>query len=231
MSQFPDSPEDRPATAADEAPPAPQLEPAEIDFDAALGEALAAVERHTRKPEEPGKPEEPSEPIAPADEAELAQLRRDLQEARREVARCKAELARAHDDLSSLRRLNQRQEADLPQQAVRRLLVDLLPALDHVDTLCRYMLAKPELPAGDRQALEMLDAEWQRAQQRLQLEPYDAVGQALDTQRHEVIASLSDATQPPGVVLRQAGRGYVWNGKLLRMAQVVVNAQRPLGPR
>lgn len=222
MSQLPETPADRLALEAAEAPVAgpAKLEAGEIDFDAVLGEALAAVEKHSRKPDEQAEAPEA------VDHSELMQLRQALEDAHRESARLKAEFARAQDDLASLRRLTQRQEADLPQQAVRRVLVELLPALDHLDTLCQYMLAKPDLASADRQALEMLDMEWRRAQQRLQLEPYDAVGQSFDGQRHEVIATLSDPAHPAGVVLRQAGRGYLWNSKLLRMAQVVINGHR-----
>jgi molecular chaperone GrpE (heat shock protein) len=222
MSQLPETPADRPALGRDDEPAsAPAaLEAGDIDFDAVLGEALAAVEKHTRKPEEHGEAAEP------VDHSEVVHLRQALEDAHRESARLKAEFARAQEDLGSLRRLTQRQEADLPQQAVRRILVELLPAMDHLDTLCQYMLAKPDLASADRQALEMLDMEWRRAQQRLQLEPYDAVGQSFDGQRHEVIATLSDAAHPAGVVLRQAGRGYLWNSKLLRLAQVVINGHR-----
>lgn len=228
MSALPDHPD--PADIA-----VPTLPSADIDFAAALGEALAAVEKHAHRANEgtaeATEPTERAEPSGLAEPADATALRRELDEARRETARLKAELARAHDDLAALRRLAQRQEADLPQQAARRLVVELLPALDHLDTLCQYMLAKADLADADRQALEMLDTEWRRAQQRLQLEPYDAVGKAFDGQHHEVIATLSDASQPPGVVLRQAGRGYLWGGKLLRMAQVVINAPRAAAPR
>lgn len=186
-----------------------------VDFDAALVEALAAVERLEHKPD-----------AAPAlvRDAESAGLRQELQEVRRELAKARGELDRAQVDLAALRRLTQRLEADLPNQTARRLLGDLLPALDHLDTLCQYLLQHATLAGPDRQAVEMLDTEWKRALQRLQLEPYDAVGQPFDSQLHEVIATIADHSQPAGAVLRQAGRGYHLAGKLLRMASVVVNA-------
>lgn len=192
-----------------------QAEGEVVDFDAALGEALAAVERLEHKP---------GAAPSPIRDPESAMLRNDLEEARQDLAKTKAELGRAQVDLAALRRLTQRQEAELPNQAARRLLGDLLPALDHLDTLCQYLLQNNSLPGPDRQAVEMLDAEWKRALQRLQLEPYDAVGKPFDPQLHEVIATIADPSQPAGAVLRQAGRGYYLAGKLLRMASVVVNA-------
>lgn len=223
MSSQQHPPEDGPAEAhPDEA--SPGLEVADIDFDAVLGEALAAVERHERRPDDHGD-------LPRGAAAEATGLHQALDEARREVARLRGELARSQQDVASLRRLTQRQEAELPTQAVKRVLVDLLPALDHLDTLSQHLLNRAELAAADRQAVEMLDAEWRRAQQRLQLEAYDAVGEEFDAQRHEVIATLADPAQPAGTVLRQAGRGYLWNGKLLRLAQVVLNAGRAGPPR
>lgn len=185
------------------------------DLDAALVEALAAVERLEHKPD--------SAPLPVRDE-ESAGLRQELEEARRELAKTKSELGRAQVDVAALRRLTQRLETDLPNQTARRLLGDLLPALDHLDTLCQYLLQYATLTGADRQAVEMLDTEWKRALQRLQLEPYDAVGKPFDAQLHEVIATMVDPSQPAGAVLRQAGRGYYLAGKLLRMASVVVNA-------
>ena len=203
-----------------------------VDFDAALGEALAAVERLEHKSEAPVVHSRDGDGGHGRQEVgqlrrDLEEGRRDLEEARRELAKTKAELGRAQGDLASLRRLTQRLEADLPNQTARRLLGDLLPALDHLHTLCHYLLQRGALSAADQQAVEMLDTEWKRALQRLQLEPYDAVGQPFDAQLHEVIATVADPSQPAGAVLRQAGRGYHLAGKLLRMASVVVNAVGP----
>ncbi len=221
-----------------------------LDLSAAFEDALAAIEKREPKTEFRG-PSSPQllpaaasaavdegtaaapvdRPIPAAHAAQLAIAHNDLERARAEIDELKRSLGRASSeaahgqaDLASLRRMIARIEQDLPQQTARRLLEGLLPALDHLTTVSEYLMLNEPLTDHGRQAVEMLNAEWRRAQQRIALEPFDAVGMPFDPQRHEIIARVADPMHPDAIVLRQAARGYLHAGRLLRSAQVVVNA-------
>jgi molecular chaperone GrpE len=54
------------------------------------------------------------------------------------------------------------------------------------------------------------------------LEPIAAVGQPFDPERMEVVEAVSDSGRPGGEVLGEVRRGYLWNGRVFRFAQVRV---------
>ena len=54
------------------------------------------------------------------------------------------------------------------------------------------------------------------------MESFESVGRAFDPTRHEAMATVRDGDGEPGTVVDEAGRGYLWNGELLRPARVRV---------
>ena len=54
--------------------------------------------------------------------------------------------------------------------------------------------------------------------------PIDSLGEPLNTDFHEAIATLPSPEVPEGHVMNEVKRGWLLNGKLLRAAQVVVSA-------
>ena len=55
-------------------------------------------------------------------------------------------------------------------------------------------------------------------------EPFDCVGEELDTEKMEAIAHLPHDEIPEGKVSIESKRGWLLKGKVLRAAQVVVSA-------
>jgi molecular chaperone GrpE len=62
----------------------------------------------------------------------------------------------------------------------------------------------------------------QRALQQHGLEPIPAVGQPFDPEQMEVIEAVADTGRPPGEVIEEVRRGYLWHGRVFRYAQVRV---------
>jgi hypothetical protein len=75
------------------------------------------------------------------------------------------------------------------------------------------------LTAGYALALRRLE----RALAEFEIEPIEALGQAVDPEKMEVVQSICDADQPPGAVVAEVRRGYRRRGRIMRFAQVVVN--------
>ncbi|MBI5607728.1 MAG: nucleotide exchange factor GrpE [Deltaproteobacteria bacterium] len=208
--------------------------PPTTDWDSALSEALAAVEGRRRDNDVVPASDPVQVPALDYTMAEQVQLRAEVEELRaalqrsqQALARSQAETAQQSTQVATLRRILQRTETDLPQQAARRLIEGLLPAMDHLESLTTFLLSGEELSPQSRQAVEMLDSEWRRALTRLQVEPIEAVGLPFDANLHQMIAQQHVEGQPTGVVLRQVHRGYLMQGKLIRSAAVVVQAAKP----
>lgn len=209
--------------------PRPTGAPSTQDLSSAMAAALAAVEKRTTR--------ETARPTANEDAMRAVQLLAELAEERRITARLKADLEQAQGDLAQtrkrfqkldqdqedVRKRLQRAEMDLPNLGARQLLTSLLPALDDLDALLEHLGAREQLTEQGQQAVGMLRDRWQKALQAGQVQTFDAVGQKFDPAVHEVIAQVEDPDRPEGTVVRQAGRGYLLGGRLVRSARVVVS--------
>jgi molecular chaperone GrpE len=80
----------------------------------------------------------------------------------------------------------------------------------------RAMLAS--LATGYTMSLQRLD----RALRQHGLEPMAVVGTPFDPERMEVLEAVADSGRGPGEVLDEVRRGYLWNGRVFRYAQVRV---------
>ncbi len=179
----------------------------------------------------------------PALRAQLRALGQQLDEARRQLEEEKAATARAERQLEQVRgdlkatrqrflRLSEhqeeqqrranRQEQEMPTRLKKQILRGLLPALDTLDAVTRNLLADKALPLATSQGVQMLRTTWDRALQGAQVVAFDASGQAFDPVVHEAISEETSDAVAPGTVLRQVGRGYLLEGRLLRSAQVIV---------
>ncbi len=52
------------------------------------------------------------------------------------------------------------------------------------------------------------------------IEPVDCLGRPVDPERMIVIETSDAPDQPPGTVIEELRRGYTWNGRILRLAEV-----------
>ena len=62
----------------------------------------------------------------------------------------------------------------------------------------------------------------ERALERHGLEAMAVVGTAFDPERMEVLEVVADSGRPSGEVVGEVRRGYVWQGRVFRYAQVRV---------
>ena len=138
----------------------------------------------------------------------------------------RAELELEHDrylrlraDFENYKRRAERDRELLARQAKRGLLLALVELADGFDRALVHIGDSPESVAeglhGMRRGLQsLLKAEG--------VESFDSVGQPFDPMRHEALATVRDSGGPPGTVIDEAGRGYLWNEELLRPARVRV---------
>ncbi len=148
-------------------------------------------------------------------EAQVTEVRGDLAANRRRFQR----MADRHDEVQARM---QRQEQELPGRITQNVIEALLPVFDGLDAVVGSLLVGGHLDTDERTALEMLASEHNKALQNLGIQAFDAVGHAFDPAVHEAISKEARAEVAQGRVVRQVGRGYLLNGRLMRSAQVVI---------
>jgi len=148
-------------------------------------------------------------------ERQLEVARNDLKSTRKRFAT----VAEREDELNN--RIT-RLQLELPRKTTTDVLSGFLPALDSTDAVLKNLLGDQELPARAREAVELLSNAWRQSLQAMQLQAFDAEGQPFDPAVHHAISEVETDEIDPGTCVRQVGRGYLHEFRLLRAAQVVV---------
>jgi len=127
------------------------------------------------------------------------------------------------------------QAAEAQRQAERRLLLGMLDLRDRLQAGADAAAARrpsvlAHLVPGEmrfaRALSEGLTLTLQRLDELLatyRVRPMDSLGQVLDPERMRAIGVESAPEAPDGVVLREARRGFMHSGELLRVSEVIVN--------
>jgi molecular chaperone GrpE len=151
---------------------------------------------------------------APSPDAQLAELRRELDDKQDRLLRALAEA-------DNIRRRAQRDREDYVKYAAESLLRDLIPILDNMDRALDS--ARATAGAGSVvTGVELIQRELLRVLERAGLTRYSAVGQAFDPTRHEAIARVVSADAAPDTVVNETAPGYLLHGRVLRPAMVAV---------
>lgn len=132
-------------------------------------------------------------------------------------------LLRLQADFDNFRKRMDREKKDWIAYAGEKLLLELLPVLDHFE-LGLADSAKNGTPAALTDGFQLVCNQLRAAVEKAGVQTIDAEGKAFDPHLHEAITHMPSDTVPEGQVLTQTRRGYKLGDKLLRAAQVVVSS-------
>jgi molecular chaperone GrpE len=164
----------------------------------------------------------PGGPGASPESAEALRAERDAKA--RDAAEAHDRYLRTLADFDNFRRRVGRERDDWRRQAQEEVLRGILPALDNFDRA----LAAPPTPGADRafrSGVELIHRDFLAALERIGVRPFVAVGQPFDPTRHEAVARVERADVEDQTVVSEALRGYLFQERVLRPAQVVVAIQ------
>ncbi len=157
------------------------------------------------------KPEQAEADAAEPEAAEEAQAEPDW----------KAMCARTMADFDNFRKRTARDREELFKSAAGDVLKDLLPTVDNL-ALALDKAADKEDPFV--KGVQLVYDGLVKMLADHGAVPVDSLGEPLDTNFHEAIATLPSPDIPEGHVMTEVKRGWLLNGKVLRAAQVVVSA-------
>ena len=191
------------------------------------------VEEAKGSPEDPGTPQAPNAPEGFEDatasehllteepgvaEEELAALSEELESARQERDQYLDALRRLKAEFENSRKRQERERERVFSMAAERLVQELLPVLDNLD---RALEAGGDIREGvlatRNQLADVLSNEG--------LLPVASDGQPFDPNVHEAVMGRPSEEHEEGTILQTFERGYLFNGKPIRPAKVVVAKQ------
>ena len=201
--------------AAETATPAPEQEAASVPEQEAPAENDAAASGEL--------PDETADTAENAAGEEAANGESDVAEAPAAPTEpdWKGMYARTMADFDNFRKRTARDREELFKSAAADILKDLLPTVDNL-ALALDKAADKEDPFV--KGVQLVYDGLVKMLADHGAVPVDSLGEPLDTNFHEAIATLPSPEVPEGHVMTEVKRGWLLNGKLLRAAQVVVSA-------
>ena len=174
--------------------------------------------------------EEPEavEEAAPAEAEEKAaeRVEEDLDELRTRAAERDEYLAlaqRTQADFENYRKRMAKETAAAQDRGVKRVVSELLPALDNFERA----LAAAEAEEADEEhhltkGIRLVQQELTSALTRVGIESFSPQGETFDPNEHEAMAQQPVEGAEPGTVVEVYQAGYKLNGTVVRPAKVVV---------
>ena len=129
--------------------------------------------------------------------------------------------ARTMADFDNFRKRQARDREELFKSAAKDVLKDVLPS---VDDLARALDGATDKEDPFVKGVQLVYDKLVKMLADHGATPIDSLGEPLDTNFHEAIATLPSPEVPEGHVMNEVKRGWLLNGKVLRAAQVVVSS-------
>lgn len=194
-----------PVTEEDEA----QRETSEAELDAEVKHGASASSEAVE-----GGQDEPEE-LGPEEAAARA-----LENAKAEAADNYDKFLRAKAELDNYRKRTAKIRVDVREETLRDLLLGLAPIFDN---LRRAVGQKTDDAVVLKEGIELICGQIEEGLKGYGLEVIDAVGKPFDPNVHEAMMEVESEEHDPGTVVEELDRGYLFGGKVVRPARVVVS--------
>ena len=181
------------------------------------GEEVKAEEA---KPAEESKAEEAKVEETPKEEPKATEPQKHAE------PDWKDQYARLLADFDNFKKRTARDREDTYRYAEAEILRDILPT---VDNLALALGNAKDKESDFVKGVQLVYDTFLKALKEHGAEPFDSVGEALDPERMEAIATLPSEDVEEGKVSNEVKRGWMLKAKLLRAAQVVVSSGKANG--
>jgi molecular chaperone GrpE len=131
----------------------------------------------------------------------------------------KDQLLRVAAEFDNFRKRARKEQEDIRQYGVERVVRDLLEVLDNLERAIGHA-AHNEDPMI--QGVRMVAKQFRDVLAHYGVVPFDSVGSVFDPSVHEAISQIPSPEAPAGTVLQEVQKGYKIHDRLLRAARVVI---------
>ncbi len=148
--------------------------------------------------------------------------RRSLEALRAERDELKDRLLRLAAETENYKKRSEREKAEFLKRSNQALVKELLPVLDNLERALEAA-GQGQDQKGLLEGLELTRQELWKVLERHGLERVEALGQVFDPEYHEAMMQQEDPDVEENTVLQELQKGYLFQGRLLRPAMVVVS--------
>jgi molecular chaperone GrpE len=160
-------------------------------------------------------------------DAEQVEINEDpaalLEDARNKADEHWNELLRAKAEMENLRRRHTRDLENAHKHALDKFIAELLPIADSMELGLNAAEGEQASMDAVKEGLEMTIKMFKGSMGKFGLEQIDPEGQAFDPEQHQAMSMQAVEGVEANQVLTVVQKGYLFNGRLLRPAMVVVS--------
>jgi molecular chaperone GrpE len=158
-----------------------------------------------------------SRPVEPGEtlEQELEQVRGELQDTRDAYVRTLA-------DFDNYRKRVERDREEIGAAGKRELILGIIDIADNFERAVSAAAAAPEECTGIEAGIVVIYRQIQRLLETHGVTRFESLGERFDPERHEATGAIPDPNAEEGTIIQELSPGYLWNGRLLRAASVIV---------
>jgi molecular chaperone GrpE len=162
----------------------------------------------------------------PAEEKQRDDIQGKLDEAQRTAEMLKDQLLRKAAELENVKRRSEAEAMNTIQYANESLVSSLIPVLDDFS---RSFKAAGKETNGESFAkgIELIYQKMTKTLEQQGLAPFDSIGKPFDVRFHDALLQMPRADVPPGTVIDEVERGYMFKERVLRHAKVIVSSAPP----
>ncbi len=150
-----------------------------------------------------------------------AKLRAQISELEKEKKETYDRLLRTAADLDNFRKRTRKEIDDARTKAKEDAIREILPGIDNLERAVSAA-GKDANAESIVEGVKLVLRQFLTGLDRLEVKPFEAVGQPFDPSRHEAISQIETAAHPAGTVAAEMQRGYTIGNRLLRPALVAV---------
>jgi molecular chaperone GrpE len=160
----------------------------------------------------------------------VTSLKAEFDKLEADVARLKSDYLRSLAEFDNFRRRKEKEFGELREHAGERFLQEMIPLLDNFQRALQATEANGGQTAGSgdqglRKGLRMIYDQFKETLGRLGLEDYSCLGEQFDPKRCEAVGSVENNERPEQTIVAETARGYVYKGRVLRPAMVMVTKE------
>ena len=154
-------------------------------------------------------------------EADVAQLRSELESAKRAVEEEHNLYMRALADFANYKRRRQDESETQMQFANQELILKLLPVVDNFERALRAAQENENFQAL-AEGVSLTLRQLQDILEKEGIKPIEAVGQEFDPNVHEAVMRMESKDYPDNTVVEELEKGYMLGSRVIRPAKVKV---------
>ena len=128
-------------------------------------------------------------------------------------------LKRVQADFENYKKRVERDKADFTKYASKKIILELLPILDHFDLAIKHKENKEEFA----KAMEMIHSEMHRMLEREGVKSIRSEGEKYDPYKHEALMQENNNEKDNETITEEFQRGYTMHEEVIRPSRVKVN--------